>query len=112
MFPLIFFLAEQHFFLLGRHFGHLSKNILYNRPVQKSVKRLTLMCYFYLFWPLILTKLYILGYMRHFFTVHYTAVQKFGISKVFKKKFLMLINVVSIWNIIAILKKVFYFNIF
>ncbi len=29
MFPLIFFLAEQNFSLLGRHFGHLSKSILY-----------------------------------------------------------------------------------
>ncbi len=29
MFPLIFFLAEQNFSLLGGHFGHLSKNILY-----------------------------------------------------------------------------------
>ncbi len=29
MFPLILFLAEQNFSLLGGHFGHLSKNILY-----------------------------------------------------------------------------------
>ncbi len=49
----VFFLAEQNFSLLGGHFGHLSKNILYTRPVQrahtqKSVKLLTLMCYLYL----------------------------------------------------------------
>ncbi len=56
MFPLmLFFLAEQNFSLLGGHFGHLSKNILYTRPVQhthKSVELLTLMCYLHLIWPL------------------------------------------------------------
>ncbi len=36
MFPLICILAEQNFSLLGGHFGHLSKNILYTRPVQRS----------------------------------------------------------------------------
>ncbi len=39
MFPLIVILAEQHFSLLGRHFGHLSKNILYTRPVQRTHKK-------------------------------------------------------------------------
>ncbi len=29
-----FFLAKQNFPLLGGHFGHLSKNILYTRPVE------------------------------------------------------------------------------
>ncbi len=36
MFPLILFLAEQNFSLLGGHFRHLSKNILYTRPVQHT----------------------------------------------------------------------------
>ncbi len=40
MFPLIIiFLAEQNFSLLGGHFGHLSKNILYTRPVQRTQKK-------------------------------------------------------------------------
>ncbi len=34
MFPLFYFLAEQNISLLGGQFGHLSKNILYTRPVQ------------------------------------------------------------------------------
>ncbi len=38
MFPLIFFL-EQNFSLLAGHFGHLSKNILYTRPVQCTQKK-------------------------------------------------------------------------
>ncbi len=33
--PQMFFLAEQNFSLLGGHLGHLSKNILYIRPVQR-----------------------------------------------------------------------------
>ncbi len=39
IFPLMFFLAEQNFSLLGGHFGHLSKNILYTRPVQRTHKK-------------------------------------------------------------------------
>ncbi len=39
------FLAEQNFALLGRHFVHLSKNILYSRPVQRAQKKV--MCYLY-----------------------------------------------------------------
>ncbi len=39
MFPLIIFLAEQKCSLLGRHFSHLSKNILYTRPVQRAQKK-------------------------------------------------------------------------
>ncbi len=39
MFSLIFFLAEQNFSLLGGHLGHLSKNILYTRPVQHTQKK-------------------------------------------------------------------------
>ncbi len=33
-----FFLAEQNLSLLDGHFGHLSKNILYTRPVQRTQK--------------------------------------------------------------------------
>ncbi len=36
MFPLISFLAEQNFSLLGEHFSPLSKNSLYTRPVQRA----------------------------------------------------------------------------
>ncbi len=36
---IVFFLAEQNFSLLGRHFSHLSKNILYTRPVQRAQKK-------------------------------------------------------------------------
>ncbi len=39
MFPLILFLAEQNYSLLGGHFRHLSKNILYTRHVQRTHKR-------------------------------------------------------------------------
>ncbi len=39
MFRLIIFLAEQNFSLLGEHFSHLSKNILYTRPVQRTHKK-------------------------------------------------------------------------
>ncbi len=40
--------------------------------------------------------MYILGYLRkHFLQYKYTAVQKFGISKVFLKKCLMLIKAVA-----------------
>ncbi len=62
--------------------------------------------------------MYILGYLRkHFLQYKYTAVQKFGISKFFLKKCLMLIKAVAylfdkknwilfhkiiFWNIIAI----------
>ncbi len=39
MFPLIFFFAEQNFPLLDEHFSHLSKNIIYTRPVQRKQKK-------------------------------------------------------------------------
>ncbi len=38
-FPLIIFLAEQNFSLMGGHFGHLSKEILYTRPIQRAQKK-------------------------------------------------------------------------
>ncbi len=38
MFPLMFFFLLNKTSLLGRHFGHLSKNILYTRPVQRAHK--------------------------------------------------------------------------
>jgi len=45
-------LAEQTFSLLDGNFSHLSKNILYTRPVERTHKKVgtffTLTCYFYL----------------------------------------------------------------
>ncbi len=68
-------LAEQNFSLLGGHFGHLSNNILYTRPVQrthkKSVKLFNINVLFLFDLTLDFNKIvYILGYLRiRFFTV-------------------------------------------
>ncbi len=46
------YLAEQNFSLLGGHFGHLSKHILYQTcTAQNKCETLTFMRYFYLFDP-------------------------------------------------------------
>ncbi len=49
--PSIFFLAGENFSLLGGHFGHLNKNILYTRPVQGAHKK----CNFYVLFVFDLT---------------------------------------------------------
>ncbi len=50
--PSIRFFLRSKTSLLGGHFSHLSKNILYTRSLQRahktSVKLLTLMCHLYL----------------------------------------------------------------
>ncbi len=88
MFPQIFFLSEQNFSLLGEHFSHLSKNILYTQTCTTHAKKVcnNFNVLFIFDLTLDVTKWCI-------FTVQYTAVQKVGI---FGEKFLGIIKAVSI----------------